>query len=164
MVLVHRPLPILPLDGETDVTIRKRNPAAGLTEDRGVRLPFFGGRRRGNEVVPDSLAVGKPFAVGRGKPDDDAWKEAVAAEAKRLGGVLAAALEADTRTIGSPVYKEMPGLAPVDWSGVRTARSKYFGEVFGDWRSRVDVAPIAPDAHPARRTSSMPRFVATNAA
>ena len=107
----------------------------------GVLMIHGGWTKRIFDLAPDRTFAydGKPFAVGGGERDD-AWKQAVAAEAERLGGVLAAALEADERTIGSPVYKEMPGLKPVDWSGVRTARSKYFGEVFADWRQRVDVA------------------------
>jgi hypothetical protein len=56
--------------------------------------------------------------------------------------VLSKAFEADAQTIGSPVYKELVGLEPVDWSGVRTARAEYFGEVFADWRARVEVAKL----------------------
>jgi hypothetical protein len=42
----------------------------------------------------------------------------------------------------SPVYKELVGIKPVDWSGVRTARAKYFGDVFADWKARVQVAKM----------------------
>jgi tetratricopeptide (TPR) repeat protein len=74
--------------------------------------------------------------------DDDAWKGRVQAEAERLGQVFTRALEADAQAIGSPVYKEVVGLRPVDWSGVRTARAQYFGEVFADWKARVDLAKL----------------------
>jgi len=49
-------------------------------------------------------------------------------------------LDVDEQTIGSPVYKELVGLKAVDWSNIKTARAKYFGEVFADWKSRVEVA------------------------
>jgi tetratricopeptide (TPR) repeat protein len=75
------------------------------------------------------------------KPENE-WDKKLAAETERLGQTLARALEADSQTIGSPVYKEMVGLKPVDWSGVKTARADYFGEVFADWRARVEVAKL----------------------
>jgi tetratricopeptide (TPR) repeat protein len=107
----------------------------------GVFMIHGGWAKRIFDLAPDRTFAydGKAFVAGKNERDE-AWKAAVAAEAERLGGVLAAALDADARTIGSPVYKEMPGLKAVDWSGVRTARSKYFGDVFADWRQRVDVA------------------------
>jgi tetratricopeptide (TPR) repeat protein len=64
------------------------------------------------------------------------------AAAETLGKSLRSAFEADTQTIGSPVYKELVGLKPVDWSDIQTARAKYFGEVFSDWRARVEVAKL----------------------
>ena len=75
------------------------------------------------------------------QPENE-WDKKLDAEAERLGQTLARALEADPQTIGSPVYKEMVGLKPVDWSGVKTARADYFGEVFADWRARVEVAKL----------------------
>ncbi|HEX8922058.1 MAG TPA: tetratricopeptide repeat-containing protein, partial [Pyrinomonadaceae bacterium] len=52
------------------------------------------------------------------------------------------ALDVDEQTIGSPVYKELDGLKPVDWSNIQTKRAKYFGEVFADWKRRVEVAKL----------------------
>jgi len=48
----------------------------------------------------------------------------------------------DSQTIGSPVYKEVVGLKPVDWSNIKTARAQYFGDVFADWKARVDAAKL----------------------
>ena len=31
---------------------------------------------------------------------------------------------------------------PVDWTGIESARAKYFGEVFAEWKSRVEVAKL----------------------
>jgi len=51
-------------------------------------------------------------------------------------------LDVDEQTIGSPVYKELVGLKAVDWSNIKRSRAKYFGEVFADWKSRVEVAKL----------------------
>jgi hypothetical protein len=72
----------------------------------------------------------------------DEWRRQLDVEAERLGRVLRDAIDADARTIGSPVYKELAGLKPVDWTQVRTARAEYFGEVFADWKSRVEIAKL----------------------
>jgi tetratricopeptide (TPR) repeat protein len=74
--------------------------------------------------------------------DEEAWTGRVDAEAERLGQILKNALDADAQAIGSPVYKEVVGLKPVDWSNIRTARAEYFGEVFADWQARVEVAKL----------------------
>ena len=66
----------------------------------------------------------------------------LAAEAERLGHDLRAALDVDSQTVGSPVYSQMVGLKPVDSSDIQTARAKYFGDVFVDWKARVDVAKL----------------------
>ena len=50
------------------------------------------------------------------------------------------AIRVDDRSVGSPVYKELPGLRPVDWTKVETARLNFFRGVLNEWRQRVDVA------------------------
>jgi tetratricopeptide (TPR) repeat protein len=71
---------------------------------------------------------------------DEAWKRELDAEADRLGAVLKRAMEVDEQTIGSPVYKEVTGLKPVDWTNIQTARSKYFGEIFTNLKELVAIA------------------------
>ena len=82
---------------------------------------------------------GQLFVADALQPEAD-WKARLEVEATRLGGVLRNAFEVDAQAIGSPVYKEVVGLKPVDWSNIKTARAQYFGEVFADWKARVDVA------------------------
>jgi hypothetical protein len=110
---------------------------------RGVFMIHGGWSRRPFDVAPDRTFDydGKLF-VTREEERDDAWRERLAAEAERLGIVLRGALEVDEQTIGSPVYKELVGLEPVNWSNIKTARAKYFGEVFADWKSRVEMAKL----------------------
>lgn len=110
---------------------------------RGVFMVHGGWNRRPFDVVTDRTFDydGTLFHRDPAEPDE-AWQKRVAAEAARLGDVLRAAIETDRTTIGSPVYKELPGLKPVDWSTIQTARAKYFGNVFADWRARVDIARL----------------------
>jgi len=110
------------------------------TATRGVYMVHAGWSRRPFDVAPD-----RTFAYDGGlfEPEavrDDGWRERVAAEAERLGERLNAAAAVDGQTVGSPVYSALPGLRPVDWSSVSTARAKYFGGVLDDWRRRVRVA------------------------
>jgi hypothetical protein len=110
---------------------------------RGVFMIHGGWSRRPFDVAPDRTFDydGKLFLQEAMQPED-VWATRLDAEAQRLGHVLRAALDVDPQTIGSPVYKEMVGLKPVDWSDIQTARAKYFGEVFADWKSRVEVARL----------------------
>ena len=110
---------------------------------RGVFMIHGGWAKRPFDVAPDRTFDydGKLF-VTKKEERDDAWQARMTAEAERLGKALRSALEVDEQTIGSPVYKELVGLKPADWSGIQTARAKYFGEVFSDWRARVEVAKL----------------------
>lgn len=110
---------------------------------RGVFMIHGGWSKRPFDVAPDRTFDynGKLFLPDEMKPED-AWTTRLDAEAERLGKALRAALDVDRQTIGSPVYKEMIGLKPVDSSNIQTARAKYFGEVFVDWKSRVEVAKL----------------------
>jgi tetratricopeptide (TPR) repeat protein len=110
---------------------------------RGVFMIHGGWARRPFDVAPDRTFDydGKLFLPDEMKPED-AWLKRIDAEAERLANTLRAALEVDPQTIGSPVYKEMVGLKPADSSNIQTARAKYFGEVFADWKSRVEVAKL----------------------
>lgn len=110
---------------------------------RGVLMIHGGWSRRPFDVAPDRTFDydGKLFATAAAERDE-AWRARLVAEVGKLAAALRAALDADEQTIGSPVYKELAGLKPVDWSDIRTARAKYFGDVFADWKSRVEVAKL----------------------
>lgn len=109
----------------------------------GVLMIHGGWTRRPFDVAPDRTFDydGKLFSAGA-DARDDAWRARLTAEIEKLGVTLRAALDADAQTVGSPVYKELPGLKAADWSEVKTARAKYFGDVFADWESRVKVAAL----------------------
>jgi tetratricopeptide (TPR) repeat protein len=108
---------------------------------RGVFMIHGGWSKRPFDIAPDRTFdyEGKLFAVKK-EERDDAWQAKLDAQVEGLGMALRNALEVDNQTIGSPVYKELVNLQPVDWSNIQTARAKYFGEVFKDWKARVDVA------------------------
>ena len=110
---------------------------------RGVLMIHGGWTKRPFDVAPDRTFDydGKLF-LPKKEERDEAWQKRLGAEVERLAGVLRGALEVDEQTTGSPVYKELVGLKPVDWSGIRTARAKYFGEVFVDLKSRVEIAKL----------------------
>lgn len=71
---------------------------------------------------------------------DEPWQERLKAEIARLANLLKSTIDVEAQTTASPVYKELVGLVPVDWSGVRATRSKYFGEVFADWKRHAQEA------------------------
>ena len=110
---------------------------------RGVLMIHGGWTRRPFDVAPDRTFDydGTLFIVKR-EERDETWRQRLDAEGERLATVLRGALAVDGQTIGSPVYKELAGLKPVDWSNIQTARARYFGEVFVDWKSRVEVAKL----------------------
>jgi hypothetical protein len=110
---------------------------------RGVFMVHGGWSRRPFDVAPDRTFDydGKLF-VSKKNERDEIWQKQLEAEVERLANVLRAAFAADSQTIGSPVYKELVGLVQVDWSNIQTARAKYFGDVFKDWKDRVAVAKL----------------------
>jgi tetratricopeptide (TPR) repeat protein len=108
---------------------------------RGVLMIHGGWTKRPFDVAPDRTFDydGRLF-VPKQEERNERWQKQVDAEVERLALVLRRALEVDEETIGSPVYKELVGLAPVDWTNIQTARAKYFGGVFAEWKARVEVA------------------------
>jgi tetratricopeptide (TPR) repeat protein len=110
---------------------------------RGVFMIHGGWARRPFDVAPDRTFDydGKLFAA-KDEERSEAWQGRLDAEVERLGLILKGALAVEEQTIGSPVYKELVGLKPVDWSNIQTARAKYFGDVFVDWKTRVEVAKL----------------------
>ena len=71
---------------------------------------------------------------------EETWSAKAAFEAKTLGSTLRAAIAHDGETTGSPVYASLPGLTPVGWSQLHSARSKYFGGILVDWEQRIRLA------------------------
>ena len=71
---------------------------------------------------------------------DETWSAKAAFEAKTLGSTLRDAITHDGETTGSPVYASLPGLTPVGWSQLHSARSKYFGGILVDWEQRIRLA------------------------
>ena len=111
--------------------------------ERGVLMIHGGWSKRPFDIAPDRTFDydGKLFPTKK-PPRDKAWKKRVAAEVDRLANVIRQALELDEQTVGSPVYKELVGLVAPNWKQIKTARAKYFGDVFTDWKSRVEVATL----------------------
>jgi hypothetical protein len=109
----------------------------------GVLMIHGGWSRRPFDIAPDRTFDydGKLFAVEK-EQRDQSWQNRLDAEVERMAIVLRGALEVESETIGSPVYKELAGLVPADWSNIQTARAKYFGEVFAEWKARVEVAKL----------------------
>ena len=110
---------------------------------RGVLMIHGGWTRRPFDVAPDRIFdyEGKLF-VPKKEARDDIWQKRLDAEIETLATVLRGALDVDEQSVGSPVYKELVGLKPADWSNIHTARAKYFGEVFVDWKARVEIAKL----------------------
>ena len=126
---------------------------ANVFYELGVR---HGARPRGVFMIDGGWSKKPPFDIApdrkfdydaklftaKKEERDEAWQKRLDAEVERLGNVLRAAIEADEQTIGSPVFKELVGLKEVDWSNIQTARAKYFGDMFADWKARVEVAKL----------------------
>jgi tetratricopeptide (TPR) repeat protein len=107
---------------------------------RGVLMIHGGWSKRPFDVAPDRTFQYDGKLFGNSAERNEDWKKRVEQEVSRLGTQIRSALDVDNQTIGSPVYKELVGLRPADWSEIKTARAKYFGEVFADWQSRVELA------------------------
>lgn len=107
---------------------------------RGVFVLHGGWLKRPFDIAPDRTLGydGRLFQVPVDQSGD--WAAKVEVQVEALAQRLKQGLAADGRTVGSPVYAALPGLVPVDWSRLQTARSKYFGGIFDDWRSRIDAA------------------------
>lgn len=107
---------------------------------RGVISVHGGWASRPFDVAPDRTFNydGQLFIADLTR--DAAWEVRVSKEVSKLGAVLRSAIANDEQEIGSPVYSLVEGLKPVDWSGISTARAKYFQSISEEWRQRVKVA------------------------
>jgi hypothetical protein len=88
---------------------------------RGVLMIHGGWAKPPFDVASDRRFEydGKLFLPEAREPKDE-WDKKLDAGAEKLGQTLRRALDADPQTIGSPVYKELVGIKPVDWSGIKT--------------------------------------------
>lgn len=114
---------------------------------RGVITLHGGWERQPFDVAPDRLIQYDGNLWNRTAIRDDAWQSKLRSEKIQLLKSLKVAISEDKRSEGSPVYQHLPGLKPVDWREVHTAKAKYFQGILHDWRSRVRVA--MNEAHPA---------------
>lgn len=110
---------------------------------RGVLMIHGGWSKRPFDIAPDRTFnyEGKIFG-SRDEERDDKWKTQLATEVEKLSKTFKEALDADEQGIGSPVFNNLQGLKPADWSNIKTARAQYFGEVFVNWKARVEVAKL----------------------
>jgi len=107
---------------------------------RGVLMVHGGWGRPPFDVAPDRTFDYDGSLFELPLAYDGAWRRRVGAQATLLAARLIGAIDTDEQGIGSPVYKELVDLKPVDWSMIQTARAKYFQGVLDDWRQRVRVA------------------------
>ncbi|MCP3867323.1 MAG: FHA domain-containing protein [Gammaproteobacteria bacterium] len=108
---------------------------------RGVLMIDGGWDRRPFDVAPDRTFSykGSLFELGA-DPDDPLWAKEVGREVDALAAQLQAAVANDVSTTSSPVYKELRGLKPADWSEIQNAKARYFGNQLQEWSARVSKA------------------------
>ena len=107
---------------------------------RGVLMIDGGWNRRPFDVAPDRTFSYRGDLFEPGNPDDPSWVEAVKRETDRLSTQLRGAIANDSSTVSSPVYKELTGLKPPDWSDIQNAKARYFGNQLQEWGARVSKA------------------------
>jgi tetratricopeptide (TPR) repeat protein len=107
---------------------------------RGVITVHGGWDRQPFDIAPDRLIAYDGSLWDKAANRDDSWQKKLQAAKTQLRKALTAAIAEDKRSEGSPVYKDLPGLKPVDWRELHTAKAKYFQGILHDWRSRVKVA------------------------
>ena len=107
---------------------------------RGVLMIDGGWNRRPFDVTPDRTFSYRGDLFEPGNPDDPLWVQEVKRETDRLSTQLRAAIANDSSTVSSPVYKELTGLKPADWSEIQNAKARYFGNQLQEWGARVSKA------------------------
>lgn len=110
--------------------------------ERGVFMIHGGWSNRPFDVAPDRTFDYDGELFVKKVKRDKAWNKKLNAEIERLGKVLRGAIEVDEQTIGSPVYGSLVGLKPANWTNIKTAKANYFGDVFADWKQRVEIARL----------------------
>ncbi|MGZ6613114.1 MAG: tetratricopeptide repeat-containing protein [Solirubrobacteraceae bacterium] len=107
---------------------------------RGVFMVHAGWSRRPFDVAPDRTFGYDGTLFEPSTERDGQWEQRVHSEVASLADKLRRALEVDQQGVGSPVYAALPGLKPVDWTGLDSARAKYFTGVLDEWGTRVRIA------------------------
>jgi tetratricopeptide (TPR) repeat protein len=107
---------------------------------RGVITVHGGWDRQPFDIAPDRLIPYDGSLWDKTANRDEGWRKKLEVEKTQLIKSLSIAIAEDKRSEGSPVYKNLPGLKPVDWRELHTAKAKYFQGILHDWRSRVKVA------------------------
>ena len=105
------------------------------------------------DIAPDRVFSYDGLLWAQGTVRDPAQ---VASEVEKLYGILSGALAARETTVASPLYSHLPGLEPVDWRHVQTARALYYKQALDEWRGRMkraqqdgrpgDILTLADDA------------------
>jgi hypothetical protein len=106
----------------------------------GVYMIHAGWSKRPFDISTERIFDYEGTLFEPSKVRDDAWQQAVSAAADKLATTLSQAFAVDEQTTASPVYNELKGLKPVDWSAVETARAKYFGGVLDQWMTKISIA------------------------
>jgi tetratricopeptide (TPR) repeat protein len=106
----------------------------------GVYMIHAGWSKRPFDISTERIFDYEGTLFEPSKVRDDAWQQAVSAAADKLAATLSQAFAVDEQTTASPVYNELKGLKPVDWSAIETARAKYFGGVLDQWMTKISIA------------------------
>ena len=108
---------------------------------RGVLMIHGGWSRRPFDIAPDRSFNydGKLFEIPEAQRDVS-WNDKIQKEVENLSKTFKGALEVDEQRIGSPVFNQLTGLKPADWSNISTARAKYFEQLFSNLKAKVEVA------------------------
>lgn len=110
-----------------------------------------GVRPRGTLLISGQWNSSRPFDIAPDRAfayDGRLFVEPAAAdrdaqltlERNRLAALLNDAWRDDRQTESSPLYAQIGGLKPVDWTNIQTSRAKYFGGLQDDWMDRVRLA------------------------
>jgi tetratricopeptide (TPR) repeat protein len=116
---------------------------------RGVLSIHAGWSKLPFDIGPDRAFAyeGRLFEPAyRASLSDAEWKQQLDRAVTALATRLKAAIQADEQGVDSPVYATLPGLEPLDWSRIESAKAQYFGLLFDDWKGRVEVAQRRGDA------------------
>jgi len=104
---------------------------------------------RGVLIVQGSFGSARPFDIAPDRcfsydgalfADCKSGCAGLQRQVESLTRTLKRALAEEPKTIGSPVYQHLPGLAPVNWDNIQTSRANYFGALRDDWLDLVRIA------------------------
>jgi hypothetical protein len=139
---------------------------------RGVIMIDGGWDKRPFDVAPDRTFTYGGALFDPQRERDAGWEAELDLEVELLGARLGTAIANDASTTSSPVYKELTGLKPVDWTRIQNTKARYFGGQLHDWHARVrkakrqslvgDILTLARDA-PNRLIEWQLRLDATRA-